>query len=309
VKFEPLTAMRAIAESRLGPIEKAVAHAYVLHANSDGIAWPGAERIGSYVSRHERTVRKVRDTLVRIGVLIERGTCRRAPKYKINPDAAVRYMPDDSQLTLGIRASDPDTGNRARGPHDPGPRPALTGPAARLTAHELLMNCSQETAGELPTLSREEKAEAVIDVWLLLHERRREGRQWGTKSGKPPGYPRGRPSTVPSQVRTVVKRADSLLDIVLVMRWAFESPDFDCKALRGELRRGDRVRLDLASLLRHREGTFERRLALAQQWAEEGAKITTRAGEYTGPKVEIDEDEERETLADLRERARSGDAF
>lgn len=122
-------------------------------------------------------------------------------------------------------------------------------------------------------------ADRVIDAWLAEWAARRAA--GGGK--RPPGMPRGTdPRKAPGRdavVSALRSGTCTLDDAILVVRWAFRSPDNHARFLRGEARGSGTLYLGLASLFRR--GPFGGKLEHAHAWHDEGEALDeVVAGSY-----------------------------
>jgi hypothetical protein len=122
--FRAIEGVAAVLASSLSSTEKAVAVSYVMHANAVGQAWPGAPRVAAQCSLNERTVRRARGSLERLGVLVAvTKSAGRAPRFRVRLDALPRTPDTGSGVSRAApRTEDPetpDTGSGAPRTEDP----------------------------------------------------------------------------------------------------------------------------------------------------------------------------------------------
>ncbi len=117
MKFHKGRALDAVFDSKLPTIQKLIMLCYIKHANDDGIAWPGGERLARMTSTSLASVKRHRAALLKAGVLI-RTEGGRGSVYKViininNLDAGITVTPVSqsdryqSDTTTGIRVTPP----------------------------------------------------------------------------------------------------------------------------------------------------------------------------------------------------------
>ena len=86
--FHKGRATDAVLESSLPSMQRLLLIVYIKHANSDGIAWPGGERLAKLCGSSLKSVKRHRAALIACGVLdLVEGGAGRVYRIRINLEA------------------------------------------------------------------------------------------------------------------------------------------------------------------------------------------------------------------------------